>query len=161
MKAEFLKAKHADGLGFDAYIATDPNRAANWQAKRDAVSLENSQRAYLGGLIRRMPVICLSGIWCGDCAIQCPMIAGIAGGNRVPTVLWLSEEFEFVHLLGDRTLSRYRRMAATQIGPSCPLPSFTPPADENVAVLAEWIAEFERVQLILRLSPRLRKLHGD
>ena len=187
MKAEFLKAKHANGLGFDAYIATDPNRAANWQAKRDAVSLEDSQRAYLGGLIRRMPVICLSGIWCGDCAIQCPMIAAIAdasplidlvfldrdehsdlsnevriaGGNRVPTVIWLSEEFEFVHLLGDRTLSRYRRMAATQIGPSCPLPSFTPPADENVAVLAEWIAEFERVQLILRLSPRLRKLHGD
>ena len=187
MKAEFLKAKHADGLGFDAYIATDPNRAANWQAKRDAVSLEDSQRAYLGGLIRRMPVICLSGIWCGDCAIQCPMIAAIAdashlidlvfldrdehadlsnevriaGGNRVPTVIWLSEEFEFVHLLGDRTLSRYRRMAATQIGPSCPLPSFMPPADENVAVLAEWIAEFERVQLILRLSPRLRKLHGD
>jgi hypothetical protein len=24
-----------------------------------------------------------------------------------------------------------------------------------------WIDEFERVQLMLRLSPRLRQLHGD
>ena len=187
MKADFLKSKHSQGLGFDAYVATDPTRAPNWQEKYQAVSLEKSQRELLASFVRPMPVICLSGMWCGDCAIQCPLIAAIAAaspmidlvfldrdehsdlsnevliacGNRVPTVLWLSEEFEFVHLLGDRTLSRYRHMAATKLGDSCPLPFFTPPADENAAVLAEWLAEFERVHLILRLSPRLRKLHGD
>lgn len=85
----------------------------------------------------------------------------IAGGNRVPTLLWLSEEFEFVHLLGDRTLSRYRMIAATQLGAACPLPNVIAPADERATVLDEWVREFERVQLVLRLSPRLRTLHGD
>jgi len=28
-------------------------------------------------------------------------------------------------------------------------------------VLQEWLDEFERVQWMLRLSPRLRQLHGD
>jgi hypothetical protein len=36
-----------------------------------------------------------------------------------------------------------------------------PPDDALAAVAAEWLAEFERVQLILRLSPRLRQKHGD
>jgi hypothetical protein len=37
-----------------------------------------------------------------------------------------------------------------------------PPAGDSLAaVSADWLAEFERVQLILRLSGRLRQLHGD
>ena len=28
-------------------------------------------------------------------------------------------------------------------------------------VVQNWLDEFERVQCMLRLSPRLRKLHGD
>jgi hypothetical protein len=28
-------------------------------------------------------------------------------------------------------------------------------------VVQDWLDEFERVQWILRLSPRLRKIHGD
>jgi hypothetical protein len=37
------------------------------------------------------------------------------------------------------------------------------PRDDDVAATraAEWLAEFERAQLLLRLSPRLRQLHGD
>ena len=31
----------------------------------------------------------------------------------------------------------------------------------QVQVIQDWLNEFERVQWILRLSPRLRKLHGD
>jgi hypothetical protein len=35
-------------------------------------------------------------------------------------------------------------------------------ADDSIAaVVADWLEEFERVQLILRLSGRLRQLHGD
>jgi hypothetical protein len=29
------------------------------------------------------------------------------------------------------------------------------------AVVDDWLREFERVQLMLRLSPRLRQKHGD
>lgn len=187
MNAAFLQKKHKNGLSYDHYLATDPARAGNWREKSKRVELSADQRALLGSFSRRMPVICLSGIWCGDCAVQCPMIDAIAracppvdlvfldrdehadlsnevriaGGNRVPTVLWMSEEFEFVHLLGDRTLSRYRQMAASQLGAACPLPSFVNPADEIATMVSEWLNEFERVQLILRLSPRLRQLHRD
>ena len=36
-----------------------------------------------------------------------------------------------------------------------------PPADPVRTVLEEVLVEFERVHLLLRLSPRLRKEHGD
>jgi hypothetical protein len=36
-----------------------------------------------------------------------------------------------------------------------------PPADAIAAVVTDWLDQFERAQLILRLSGRLRQLHGD
>ena len=85
----------------------------------------------------------------------------INAGTRVPTVIWCAEDFEFCALLGDRTLARYRAMAARQLGAACPLPGAPVAADEAAATVQGWIDEFERVQLMLRLSPRLRQLHGD
>ena len=134
-----------------------------------------------------MNVISLSGIWCGDCVAQGPMFDHIAqasdrinlswldrdehlklaesvqinAGLRVPTLIFCSEDFELVSYLGDRTLSRYRSIAAKQTGAACQLPGAEVPEDELGATLQEWINEFERVQLLLRLSPRLRQKHGD
>jgi thiol-disulfide isomerase/thioredoxin len=85
----------------------------------------------------------------------------ICGGHRVPTVIFMNEEHEFVAILGDRTLSRYRAMAAKYLGPSCPLPGAPVPADEIAASVQDWVNEFERVALLLRLSPKLRQKHGD
>ena len=85
----------------------------------------------------------------------------ICGGRRVPTVVFLNEDFEFVSILGDRTLSRYRALASAQLGPSCPMPGAPLPPDQHAASIADWLGEFERVALLLRLSPRLREKHGD
>lgn len=85
----------------------------------------------------------------------------ICGGLRVPTVIFLNEEFEFIGILGDRTLSRYRSLAAKYLGPACPLPGAPVPADEIAATLQDWVDEFERVALLLRLSPKLRDKHND
>ncbi|MDP1660590.1 MAG: thioredoxin family protein [Phycisphaerales bacterium] len=85
----------------------------------------------------------------------------ICGGGRVPVVIFLNEEFDFVALGGDRTLARYRRMAAAKLGPSCPLPGAPVPADEVAAVTADWLDQFERVALLLRLSTKLRAFHRD
>jgi hypothetical protein len=79
----------------------------------------------------------------------------------VPTVIWLNEDFDLMALLGDRTLTRYRGMAARQLGPSCPLPGAPIPPDERAAVVTEWLSEFERVALMCRLSAKLREKHGD
>lgn len=85
----------------------------------------------------------------------------LCGGLRVPTVLFLNEDFDLCGLLGDRTLSRYRAIAARQLGPSCPLPGADVPSDEVAATLQDWVDEFERIHLMLRLSPKLRERHGD
>lgn len=174
-------------LSWEDYLGTDPDRASRWREFLDRVSLTTDQRTLIGGFTRRMPVLCVSGIWCGDCVQQGPMLQRIAeasdmidlrwvdrdehaeladqlkinAGLRVPTVVFMAEDFELLGWFGDRTLSRYRAMAAKNLGPSCPVPGAPLPDDELAATLADWVDEFERFQLMLRLSPRLRHRHGD
>jgi hypothetical protein len=85
----------------------------------------------------------------------------INGGDRVPVVIFLSEDNEFCGLAGDRTLARYRAIALKQLGAFC-MTGIVPPDQEEIALtLQDWLNEIERVQLMLRLSPRLRQKHGD
>ena len=84
----------------------------------------------------------------------------INGGHRVPVVVFLSEDFHEVARYGDRTLMRYRHLAAKQLGPSCPTGLVPPDEDETTSVVAEWLNEFERCT-DFRLSSRLRAKHDD
>ncbi len=135
-----------------------------------------------------MPVLVLNGAWCGDCINQCPIFdhaaraAGgaidlrfldrdarpevrdaltINGGQRVPVVVFLSEDYFEVARYGDRTLSTYIRMAGSQLGPACPTGLVPPEGEALDTVVAEWLDQFERAHLILRLSSRLRQKHDD
>jgi thiol-disulfide isomerase/thioredoxin len=181
-------ARHAAGLPYADYIRTGkPDQTEAWTKIYHQATLTDAQKELLGGFTRRMKVIGLSGIWCGDCVQQGPLIERIAeasdaidlrwldrdehsevqdlvtinAGRRVPVVIFLSEDDELVGWYGDRTLSRYRAIAARQLGPSCPLPGAPVDDDELAATLHDWLQEFERVQLLLRLSTRLRQKHGD
>ena len=82
-------------------------------------------------------------------------------GDRVPVALLMAEDFELCGVYGDRTLHRYRAMAVRQLGASCPTGIVGPDKEELVQTLQDWLNEFERVQLMLRLSPRLRQKYGD
>ena len=187
LDATFLAERFADALGFEDYLATDPERAEPWRDIHRRVALAEPQQRLLDGFVRRMPVLVVSGIWCGDCVQQGPLLARIAeaspaidlrwvdrdeaddlarrvrvnGGGRVPVVIFMAEDHEPVSVVGDRTLTRYRALAARRLGPSCPLPGAPIPDDELAGTLQDWLDEFERVQLLLRLSPRLRERHGD
>ena len=157
-----------------------PAHRARWDASHARVRLSPEQTALLGGFARKMPVLCLCGAWCGDCINQCPAFdhfaraapaidlrfldrdaLSINGGHRVPVVVFLNEDFQEVFRYGERTLSIYRQLAADQLGPSCPTGLAPPSADALARAASEWLAEFERAQLVLRLSPRLRQRHGD
>ncbi|MDR7481695.1 MAG: thioredoxin family protein [Armatimonadota bacterium] len=158
-----------------------------WQRIYDQVALDGSQQALLAGFTRRMHLLCVAGVWCGDCVLQGPVLQRIAeaspaialrfldrdahadvqdalvlnAGRRIPVVVFLAEDFEECGRYGDRTLSVYRRLARDRLGPSCPT-GIVPPDDQYLpAVVADWLNEVERVQLMLRLSPRLRARHGD
>lgn len=85
----------------------------------------------------------------------------INAGNRVPIVIFCAEDYELVGWYGDRTLTRYRAMAAKNLGGACPLPGAPVPQDELNATLKDWLGQFERAHLLLRLSGRLRQKHGD
>ena len=61
---------------------------------------------------------------------------------------------------GDRTLSAYRQAMAQHAGLSCST-GIVSAGDETSSSYQRLADVFERVQLILRLSGRLRKLHGD
>ncbi|MAD19437.1 MAG: thiol reductase thioredoxin [Planctomycetaceae bacterium] len=187
LPTDLLSTTHAAGLDFEAYVATDPKRAPDWRAIHERTTLTPSRRTLIEGFVRRLNVIVVSGTWCGDCVQQGPLLARIAeasdlidlrwvdrdeqpelasrvrinGGDRVPVAVFMNEFFEPVSILGDRTLNRYRAIAARNLGPSCPLPN-APVADSELDdTLQDWLDEFERVQLLLRLSPRLRAHHGD
>jgi thiol-disulfide isomerase/thioredoxin len=179
----------ADALPYHEFLDryATPAQRVRWNTMHGRFSLTNQQKNVLASFVRAMPVLCVTGTWCGDCINQCPVFdhfaaasscislrfldrdanpmvrdsLAINGGHRVPVVVFLSEDWFEVARYGERTLSLYRRMVADQLGPACPT-GFVPPSDEAIpAMTAEWLAEFERAQLILRLSPRLREVHRD
>jgi hypothetical protein len=189
MKASYLAEKFAAALPYDRYVKTGTDEQfRRWQTFYDSVKLTEEQRHLLASFARQMKVLIVSGIWCGDCVQQCPLLQRCAeanpgridlrlldrdvhadlssqlrlnGGDRVPVVLSLSEEHELCGIFGDRTLHRYRALAARQLGPSCPTGLVAPPADEVASTLQDWLDELERIQLMLRLSPRLRQKYND
>ncbi|HEY3997990.1 MAG TPA: thioredoxin family protein [Candidatus Xenobia bacterium] len=57
--------------------AKDHGRA-RWQAMYDQAHLTPEQRSLLAGFQRHMPVLCLTGVWCGDCVNACPVFQRIA-----------------------------------------------------------------------------------
>lgn len=183
------RAHFERGLDYRRYVATGkPAHLEGWNGVLARVSLSDTQRRLVAAFTRDLNVLVSSGTWCGDCVAQGPMLERIreanparinlrfvdrdehadlanalriCGGLRVPTVIFLNEDFEFLALLGDRTLTRYRAIARMQLGAACPLPGAPVPQDELDATLQDWVNEFERAQLMVRLSPRLREKHGD
>jgi thiol-disulfide isomerase/thioredoxin len=189
MNVSFLADKFAAALTYDRYVRTGTDeQQRRWQQVYTAAGLTDAQKQLVAGFVRDMKVLILSGVWCGDCVQQCPLLQRIAeanparialrlldrdehrdltekvrinGGDRVPVALFLAEDHELCAVYGDRTLNRYRALAARQLGPSCPTGIVPPGADELAATLQDWLNEFERVQLMLRLSARLRQKHND
>lgn len=184
-----LRIEFDAGLPFDEYIATGTDhQARSWQEIHDQANLAPPQADLITGFVREINVLAISGVWCGDCAQQLPFLERfraanpdrvrlrfidrdaradftggitICSGRRVPVVVFMNEDFDFISLFADRTLSRYRALAARHLGASCPIPGATIPQDELNATQQDWLNELERVHLLCRLSPKLRGRHGD
>ena len=145
---DLLRSSFDRGLSFEALCAAGEaaSQLGPWRERYAQLSLTDSQRATLSGFTREMHVLCLTGPWCGDCALQGAAMQRIAeanpqkihlrflprseehaelvvksqvnGGFRVPVTYLLAEDFAPVIAMGDRTLSRYRGMASKALPPA-------------------------------------------
>jgi hypothetical protein len=190
LRRDFWKSCYQEASTYDDYLAqSEPRRAEKWtKLSASLPPLSEEQRARLTGYRRELHVLLVSGVWCGDCVRQGPMIRqivdacdeGVAlkvidrdqnealrdevrilGALRVPVLVFLSEDFFEVGRFGDRMLTTYRRKAASELGPACPVPGALVPQDELRSERDEWVDVFERMLLMVRLAPPLRQRHGD
>ena len=83
MKTSYLIEQFDSGLLYERYVQTGTDeQKRRWQQVYDAAVLTEQQKLLLGGFVRQMKVLVFSGIWCGDCVEQGPLIQTIAEGNR-------------------------------------------------------------------------------
>lgn len=185
---DFL-SKWPEGLSYTEFLKkyATPDQHSRWEATFKEITLTSAQKELLASFKRDMMVVVISGAWCGDCIQQCPIFErfaeqtsrlqiryfdrddhsdmadalSICGGRRVPSVLFMAEDGSPCGRYGDRTLAKYRDSAASLMGAACPTGLVPQEKSLQAAVVEEWLEQFERVQLMLRLSPRLRQKHGD
>ena len=179
---------YTDGLCYEDFLTKYGSEVdrGRWQRVYDQTRLNSEQESRIKAFVREMHVLCMAGTWCGDCAEQCPIFSvfeqmsptihiryvdrdayqelkeslTICGGARVPHCIFFSEDLQEVGRYGDRTLAKYRQMAASLAGPACSTGELAS-GQQHAEVVGNWLDEFERVQLILRTSPRLRAKHSD
>jgi hypothetical protein len=186
IRSDFWKSAFEQATDYDTYLRESPaSNAARWrEAASRLPALAPEDRARLVGHGCPVNLLLVSGVWCGDCVRQGPMIKQLAdavgpdltlrvidrdadpavrdevrilGAMRVPVAVFLTTHFLEVGRFGDRMLSTYRRKAVTEVGAACPLPTARTPVDELIAERAEWLDIFERMLLMVRLSPVTRE----
>ena len=189
LRSELFRQVFRDVLAYPEYLATGNGRERAAWTRADAAlpALPEDASVRLDPAGRIVNVLCLSGIWCGDCVRSVPIVARVAGAAgpsvdlrfvdrdaipelrdelrvlgamRVPMVVFLTEDFHEIGRYGDRPLSVYREKAATELGAACPLPG-SADGGALAAETAEWLDVFERMILMARLAPPLRARHGD
>lgn len=187
-RSDFFRRYFELGLPWEKYIASGtPSQSERWNRGLSQLTLSTTQKNLLSSFVRKMNIIVLSGIWCGDCSRQGPLFRlieqnsacmefryvesranpelvdelRIQGGTRVPVVVTVSEDFWEISRFGERTLSAYRRKARQEFGAACDSGVGVLPEDEYGLELSDWVEHFERLQLILRTSPFLRERYSD
>jgi thiol-disulfide isomerase/thioredoxin len=189
-RSEFWKGFFEQALSYDAYLkSSEADKSAKWSAMAEKVpAVDEQQKQRLSGPPRILNVLVYSGIWCGDCVRQGPMLQRIAeaagdnvelrlidrdaseelqdelrilGALRVPVVVFLTEDFHEVGRFGDRLLTVYRAKARNELGAACSTGIVAPPEGELLAEMGEWVDIFERMLTMARLAPPLRERHSD
>ena len=186
-RSDFWKRHWETAIPYDDFIKTDLEMGKRWKDIADRLPLlSENQLQRLQDYNREVNVLMYGGIWCMDCARQGPIIRQIAdvcgntvnlriidrdvseelkdelrilGATRVPIVVFLSEDFWEVGRFGDRTLTVYRAKASREIGRNFDAGILSPNALQ--AQVDEWTDIFERVLIMLRLAPPLRRRHKD
>ena len=188
-RSDLFRRGFQGGVPYRDYLTTGSDRERGAWARAEAALpvFPEDTGTRLDPADRIVNVLCLSGIWCGDCVRSVPIVARLAeaagpsvdfrlvdrdaipelrdelrvlGAMRVPMVVFLTEDFHEIGRWGDRPLTVYRDKAVTELGAACPLPG-SADGGALAAETEEWLDVFERMILMARLAPPLRARHGD
>ena len=187
-RSEFFKSYFAKALNYQDYLATGEQvHQQRWNEHYQAVHLSKQQQELIGSFVRRTNILFMSGIWCGDCVRQGPVVQRIAeanelidlrfidnkenpelaeelkinGASKVPVAVFLSEDFFELARFGDRHLAIYRSKLAKELGPACSTGLTVPQEDVLQKDSQDWLDLIERTQAMLRLAPLLRDRYND
>lgn len=187
-RSEFWKKYWNMALDYDSYVQNiKPNEKESWlNRKQRTPELTYEQKERLIDFDRELNILIYAGAWCGDCSRQVPMLlkmaeaAGekvniriiereaskelqeelkIVGALRVPIIVFLSEDYWEIGRFGERLLSVYRSKAAREVGRGSDRGVLSPGSLERE--ISEWLDVFERMLIMVRLAPPLRKRHKD
>jgi thiol-disulfide isomerase/thioredoxin len=187
-RSDFWKRYFSIAYDYDSFINLGkPEEISQWRDRAERTpELTTEQKTRLQNYNRELNILVYAGIWCGDCSRQAPMLRKIAeaagnkvnlrfieretskelqdelrivGGLRVPIIVFLTEDFWELGRFGERLLHVYRSKAAREIGRGIDEGVLSPKALEKE--MSEWVDIFERMLLMVRLSPPLRRRHGD
>ena len=187
-RSDFWRKYWEEAKSYDHYLAEhDASLTKRWfETMNRLPELEPEQVKNLEGYNRELNMLMYSGVWCGDCSRQGPMLKKIkdaigkdanlrlidregreelqnelriVGAIRVPMIVFLSEDFWELGRFGDRMLTVYRAKASREIGREFNAGILSPRSlmDE----MSEWVNIVERMQIMLRLSPPLRRRYND
>ncbi len=175
------------GSDYENYLSdSDAEKSEKWRNICERIQLTAEQGELVGGFVRKLNVLVLSGIWCGDCARQGPMLQRIkeandaieirfvdnrdnpelqdelriVGAMKVPVAVFLNEDFFELGRFGDRHAAYYRDKMETELGAACSS-GLAIPDDVLARDLADWIELFERMHAIVRLAPYYRGKYDD
>src|SRR5215831_12819053 len=116
MDAKFLSEKFERALSYDRYVLTGTEeQQRRWKQTYDAAAsaVTAAQRETMSGFVREMNLLIVSGIWCGDCVQQCPLIQLIGEINPAKIHLRLIDRDEHKDLSGQLKINTGDRVPVT------------------------------------------------
>src|SRR2546421_9188819 len=82
MDTTYLSEKFSAAIPYVAYVRSGTEeQQRRWRQVYEIARLSDEQARLVGGFVREMKLLVVSGIWCGDCVQQCPLLQRIAEAN--------------------------------------------------------------------------------
>ena len=79
IRRELWRESFSRAVPYEEYLAaSDQAHASKWRALEDKIAVPDDRVDVIGGFSRKMNVLVYSGVWCGDCVRQGPILAEIA-----------------------------------------------------------------------------------
>ena len=82
MPSNSFADRFSSALRYETYLATGAEeQRRRWTQVYEVAQLDAEQKQLIAGFEREIKILVHSGIWCGDCVEQCPLLARIAESN--------------------------------------------------------------------------------